>query len=62
MLYFRNVTQSVRSSWKQSVVIHGDQATHLFFKLINRAYILMIEHFIFFVSAGMIVDSIYDTG
>ena len=33
-----NVTQSVQSSWKQSLVIHGDWATHPLFWLITGAY------------------------
>ena len=38
LLFTWNVTQSVQSSWKQSLVIHRDWATHPLFWLITGAY------------------------
>ena len=54
-----NVTQSVRSSWKQSIVVHRDRVAHRLFWLINGARTLTIKHSIFSVMAGLIAEMIF---
>ena len=54
-----NVTQSVRSSLKQSIAMHCDRTTHPLFKLITGACILKIACFIFPVMAGLIVKMFF---
>ena len=59
LFFVWNVTQCVRSSCKQSIVIHCDWWTHPLFWLITGVHFLTVEHSIFFVMAGLIVEILF---
>ena len=59
LIFASNVTQSVRSSWKQSIAIQHDRVTHPPFWLIAGARTLMIEYSIFSIMAGLIAEMLF---
>ena len=59
LLFAWNVTKSVWSSWKWSIVIHCDQAAHPLLWLISGAHTLMIKHFVFSVMTGLIAKMLF---
>ena len=58
-LLYLECYQNCLSSWKQSVEIHSDRATHPLFRSITGTCTLMIKHSVFSVMDELIEEMLF---